>query len=88
MKWNCAHCSSQCLREMEDSICVFVKDFSHVPFLREEARAYWRKYKKLPTLRFCLPEGRYLMVRQVGPLFAIKTPPFAIVPAGWQFPAF
>ena len=69
MEWNCAHCSSQCLREMEDSICVFVKDFSHVPFLREEARAYWRKYKKLPTLRFCLPEGRYLMVRQVGPLF-------------------
>lgn len=69
MEWNCAHCSSQCLREMEDSICVFVKDFSHVPFPREEARAYWRKYKKLPTLRFCLPEGRYLMVRQVGPLF-------------------
>ena len=24
MEWNCAHCSSQCLREMEDSICVFV----------------------------------------------------------------
>lgn len=69
MEWNCAHCSSQCLREMEDSICVFVKDFSHVPFPREEARAYWRKYKKLPTLRFCLPERRYLMVRQVGPLF-------------------
>ena len=69
MEWNCAHCSSQCLREMEDSICVFVKDFSRVPFPREEARAYWRKYKKLPTLRFCLPEGRYLVVRQVGPLF-------------------
>lgn len=69
MEWNCAHCSSQCLREMEDSICVFVKDFSRVPFPGEEARAYWRKYKKLPTLRFCLPEGWYLVVRQVGPLF-------------------
>lgn len=69
MEWNCAHCSSQCLRAMEDSICVFVKDFSRVPFPGEEARAYWRKYKKLPTLRFCLPEGRYLVVRQVGPLF-------------------
>lgn len=69
MKWYCTHCSSQCLREMEDSICVFVKDFSRVPFPGEEARAYWRKYKKLPTLRFCLPEGRYLVVRQVGPLF-------------------
>ena len=30
MEWNCNHCSSQCLREMEDSVCLFVKDFYHI----------------------------------------------------------
>lgn len=70
MEWNCNHCSSQCLREMEDSVCVFVKDFFHISsFPREKVKIYWEKYRKLPTLRFCLPEGRYLVIRQVGPLF-------------------
>ena len=68
MEWNCNHCSSQCLREMEDSVCVFVKDFFHISsFPREKVKIYWEKYRKLPTLRFCLPEGRYLVIRQVGP---------------------
>ena len=70
MEWNCNHCSSQCLREMEDSVCLFVKDFFRISsFPREEVKIYWEKYRKLPTLRFCLPEGRYLVIRQVGPLF-------------------
>ena len=70
MEWNCTHCSSQCLREMEDSDCVFVKDFFHISsFSKEEVKAYWEKYRKLPTLRFCLPGERYLVIRQVGPLF-------------------
>lgn len=30
MEWNCNHCSSQCLREMEDSVCLFVKDFFRI----------------------------------------------------------
>lgn len=70
MEWNCNHCSSQCLRKMEDSVCVFMKDSFHIsPFPREEVKLYWEKYRKLPTLRFCLPGGQYLVARQVGPLF-------------------
>lgn len=58
MEWNCVQCTSQCLREMEDSVCLFVIDFFRISsFPREEVKAYWEKYRKLPTLRFCLPGG-------------------------------
>lgn len=69
MEWNCNHCSSQCLREMEDSVCVCVKDFFRMQFPKEEVKAYLKKNRRLPTLRFSLPGGQYLVARQVGPLF-------------------
>ena len=71
MEWNCAQCSSRCLREMEDSVCVFVKDFSRMQFPKEAVKAYLKKNRRLPTLRFCLQGGWYLVARQVGPLFGM-----------------
>ena len=69
MEWNCVQCTSQCLREMEDSVCVCVKDFFRMQFPKEEVKAYLKKNRRLPTLRFSLPGGQYLVARQVGPLF-------------------
>ena len=43
MEWNCTQCSSRCLREMEDSVCVCVKDFSRMPFPKESVKAYLKK---------------------------------------------